>query len=90
MPKKQFNDFLEAVKDSIELQEKLKAAINEEDVVAIAKSVGFLISTNELKSIKAEISENELENVAGGGLGGGGVHNIDRKMTNYTDHLTYY
>ena len=86
MSKDQFDGFLEAVKDSTELQEKLKAAINEEDVVAIAKSVGFLISTNELKSIKAEISEDELENVAGGG----GIHNIDRIMTCYTDHLTIY
>ena len=89
MSTEQFDDFLEAVNNSTELQEQLKAAINDEDVVAIAKSVGFLISTNELKSIKVEISENELENVAGGG----GIHNIDRIMTCYhltKDHLAIY
>ena len=36
-------------------------------VVAIAKDAGFLISAEELKVVQAEISEEELEGVAGGG-----------------------
>jgi predicted ribosomally synthesized peptide with nif11-like leader len=35
-------------------------------VVAIAKAAGFVISADELKKSQAEISDEELEGVAGG------------------------
>jgi hypothetical protein len=35
-------------------------------VVAIAKAAGFVISAEELKKAQAEVSEKELEGVAGG------------------------
>lgn len=50
----------------IGLQEKLKVATDADAVVAIAKAAGFVISVIELKSAQAEVSEEELEGVAGG------------------------
>lgn len=67
MTKEQLNAFLEAVKVNAELQEKLKAAANADSVVAIAKTAGFMISAEELRKKQAEVSEEELESVAGSG-----------------------
>ena len=49
------------------LQEKLIAAGNYDAVIAIAKEAGFSISADDLKNAQSEISEEELEGVAGGG-----------------------
>ena len=68
MSEEQLKAFLEAVKADAGLQEKLKAASDADAVVAIAKAAGFVISADELKSAQAEISEEELEGVAGGGV----------------------
>jgi len=65
MPENQLKAFLEAVKADAGLQEKLQAAGDADAVVAIAKAVGFEISANELKRAQAEVSEKELEGVAG-------------------------
>ena len=78
MSEDQLKAFLEAVKADAALQEKLNAAEDDDAVVAIAKEAGFLISAEELQRSQAEISEEELEGVAGGiGLvdeGGGAYH----------------
>ncbi len=66
MSEEQLKAFLEAVKADAGLQEKLKAAGDADAVVAIAKAEGFVISAEELKKSQAEISEGELEGVAGG------------------------
>ena len=73
MSDEQLKAFLEAVKADAGLQEKLKAAGDADAVVAIAKAAGFVISAEELKSAQAEISDEcteisdeELEGVAGG------------------------
>ena len=66
MSEEQLKAFLEAVKADEGLQEKLKAAGDADAVVAIAKAAGFAISADELKA-QSEISEEELEGVAGGG-----------------------
>jgi len=66
MSEEQLKAFLEAVKADAGLQEKLKAAKDADAVVAIAKTEGFVISAEELKKSQAEISEGELEGVAGG------------------------
>ena len=61
--------FLEKVKADAGLQEKLKAAKTPDDVVAIAKAAGFVISADDLKKAQAEVqilSDEELEGVAGG------------------------
>ena len=67
MSEEQLKAFLEAVKADAGLQEKLNAAKDADAVVEIAKAAGFVISAEELKKAQAEISEEELEGVAGGG-----------------------
>ena len=67
MSEEQLKAFLEAVKADAGLQEQLNAAVDADAVVAIAKAAGFVISAEELKRAQAEISEEELEGVAGGG-----------------------
>ena len=66
MSEAQLKAFLEAVKSDAGLQEKLNAAADADAVVAIAKAAGFVISADELKKSQAEISDEELEGVAGG------------------------
>jgi predicted ribosomally synthesized peptide with nif11-like leader len=69
MSEEQLKAFLEAVKADAGLQEKLKAAKDVDAVVAIAKAAGFVISVDELKKSQAEISDEELEGVAGAQTG---------------------
>ena len=66
MSEEQLKAFLEAVKADAVLREKLKAAGDADAVVTIAKAAGFVISAEELNKAQAEISEEELEGVAGG------------------------
>ena len=66
MSEEQLKAFLEAIKADAGLQEKLKAAADADAVVAIAKTAGFVISTEELQRVQSEISQQELEGVAGG------------------------
>ena len=68
MSEEQLNAFLEAAKADAGLQEQLKTAGDADAVVAIAKAAGFLISAEELQRAQAEVSEEELEGVAGGGI----------------------
>ena len=76
MSEEQLKAFLEAVKADAGLQDKLKAAKDADAVVAVAKTAGFLVSAEELKRAQAarqaaEISEEELEGMAGGGCDNG-------------------
>ena len=69
MSEEQLKAFLEKVKADTSLQEKLKAAADNDAVVAIAKEAGFSISADELgnpQSENLELSGEELEGVAGG------------------------
>ncbi len=66
MSEEQLKAFLEAVKADAGLLEKLKAATDAESVVAIAKAAGFVISAENLQKAKVELSEDEMEAVAGG------------------------
>ena len=66
MSEEQLKAFLEKLKGDTSLQEKLKAAADADAVVAIAKAAGFAVSAEELKKAQAEISEEELEGIAGG------------------------
>ncbi len=66
MSEEQLKAFLEKVKGDTSLQEKLKAAADADAVAAIAKEAGFSISADDLKNAQSEISEEELESVAGG------------------------
>ncbi len=69
MSEEQLKAFIEKLKADTNLQEKLKAAADANAVVAIAKEAGFSISADNLTNAQSEISEDELEGVAGGGLG---------------------
>ena len=62
MSKEQLKAFLEKVKADTSLQEKLKAAADVDAALAIAKDAGFSISAD---VVRTEISEEELEGVAG-------------------------
>ena len=66
MSEQQLKAFLEKVKRDTALQEKLKAASDANTVAAIAKEAGFSISVDDLKNAQSEISDEELEGVAGG------------------------
>ena len=71
MSEEQLKGFLETVAADAELQEKLKAAADTDAVVEIAKAAGFVIYAEELEALvlqaQADISEEELQGVAGGG-----------------------
>ena len=66
MSEEQLKTFLEQVKGDPSLQEKLKAAADANAVAAIAKEAGFSISADDLTKAQSELSEKELEGVAGG------------------------
>ena len=66
MSEEQLKAFLEKVKADTSLKETLKAASDADGVVEIAKEAGFMISAEDLKNAQSELSEEELEGVAGG------------------------
>ena len=67
MSEEQLKIFLEAIKEYAELQKKLNTVKNPDDVVAITKEAGFVISAEELQPVQAEVSEDdELGGVTGG------------------------
>ena len=66
MSEEQLKAFLEKVQGDTSLQEKLKAAADANAVAAIAKEAGFSISTDDLTKAQYELSDKELEGVAGG------------------------
>jgi predicted ribosomally synthesized peptide with nif11-like leader len=66
MSEEQLKAFLEKVKGDTSLQEKLKAAADANAVAAIAKEAGFSISADDLSKVQSELSDEELEGVAGG------------------------
>tara|TARA_Y100000589_G_scaffold203768_1_gene192270 strand:+ start:572 stop:811 length:240 start_codon:yes stop_codon:yes gene_type:complete len=62
----QLKAFLEKVKGDTSLQEQLTVAANNDAVISVAKESGFSISTDDLTKAQSEITEEELEGVAGG------------------------
>ena len=71
MSEEQLKAFLEKVKADTSLQEKLKATADSDAVVAIAKEAGFMIFADDITKPQSELSEEELEGVAGGWLAQG-------------------
>ena len=68
MSEEQLKAFLEKVKTDTSLQEKLKAAADANAVAAIAKEAGFMITSlqaDDLAKALSELSEEELEGMAG-------------------------
>ena len=69
MSEEQLKAFLEKVKADTSLQEQLKAAADSDAVLAIARDAGFSISADDLTTkAQSELSDEELEGVAGGGF----------------------
>ncbi len=66
MSEEQLKAFWEAIQADAGLQEKLSAAKDADAVVAIAKAAGFEISVEEVAKAKAELSDEQLRDVAGG------------------------
>ena len=67
MTSDQLKAFIEKVKADNSLQLRLKTAETDADWVAIAKEEGFTISVEEYKQGTIEITEEEMEGIAGGG-----------------------
>ena len=80
MSEEQLNAFIDAVKADEDLKEKLNAAADADLVVEIAKDAGFLISAEELQRAQSEVSEEELEGVAGG------IKSTDRLLYSLPGH----
>ena len=69
MSEEQLKAFLEKVKADTSLQEKLKAAADADTFAALAKEAGFAITAEDVQSMKSattELSDDDLEWVAGG------------------------
>ncbi len=64
MSEEQLKAFLSKVQADKSLQDQLNA--EGADVVAIAKAAGFSISTEDLKEHRQDLSDEDLEGVAGG------------------------
>ncbi|ABM77248.1 Nif11-like leader peptide family natural product precursor [Prochlorococcus marinus] len=64
MSEEQLKAFIAKVQADTSLQEQLKA--EDADPVAIAKAAGFSITTEDLKEHRQNLSEKDLEGVAGG------------------------
>ena len=62
MTQEQLKSLLEKVKGNTTLQEQLKAAVSPEDAVGIAKEYGHEFTADKI----SQLSEGELEDVAGG------------------------
>ena len=64
MSEEQLKAFIAKVQADTSLQEQLKA--EGADVVAIAKAAGFSITTEDLNTHRQNLTDEELEGVAGG------------------------
>ena len=69
MSEEQLKAFMEKAQGDTSFQEKLKAAADANAVAAIAKEAGFSISADDINKAQSELSEEELEGVAGGFYG---------------------
>lgn len=68
MQQEQLKAFLKAAGADKDLQDKLKTANHTDTIVAIAKAAGFDISAESL-TVPQELSDQDLEEVAGGTAG---------------------
>ena len=79
MSEDQFKAFLEAIQADAGLQQKLQGVTEPDAIAAIAKEAGFSISAEEMIKAQSgrnnnnELTDSELENVAGGAPTAGAV-----------------
>ena len=67
MSEEQLKAFWEAVQADTSLQEKLKAATDADSIASIAIEAGFKITADEVKEAQSNLSDEQLDGVAGGG-----------------------
>ena len=60
---------MERVGSDEELRKKLEGAATPEEWVGIAKDAGYDVSDDDVKRLRSEISDDDLEKVAGGDVG---------------------
>ena len=84
MSEEQLTALLAKLKEDAGLQEKLKGAADLDAAVALAKEAGYDVSKADWLKYQAkqtiELSDEELEGVAGGTIGGGWVSVDARKV----------
>jgi len=66
MSEEQLKAFWEAVQEDTSLQEKLRATTDVDSIASIAKEAGFEITAEEVKEAQAQLSDEQLDGVAGG------------------------
>ena len=66
MSEDQLNAFIAKVQADESLQKRLQAANDTNDVLAIAKDAGFVLSLDEVKSHQQQLYDEELQGIAGG------------------------
>ena len=65
MPEEQFKAFLNKAKDDQSLQDQLKRASSQEEVITLARETGYGIPADFIKT-KSKLSEEELESIDSG------------------------
>jgi predicted ribosomally synthesized peptide with nif11-like leader len=83
MSDEQLKSFLNALWENRDLQDKFKAAgDNISEIIALAKAAGFSINSDDLSTSKrVELSEQDLEGIAGGFITKGCCPWPDSKMS---------
>ena len=70
--------FFEKASKDTDLQERLKTALEPNSIVAIAESVGYKISAEDIEKFMSDLTDKELE-----GAAGGVVHQSQNSKVNY-------
>ncbi len=60
--------FIESVQTDEEFRERMKDAADKEARIALVNAEGFDFSEEDIKAVKSELSDDELDAVAGGGF----------------------
>ncbi len=63
--------YIERLKTDEEFRELMKDAADKEARIALVKAEGFDFSEEDIKAVESELSDDELDEVAGGGWEGG-------------------
>ncbi len=70
MSEEQLKAFWEAIQADTSLQEKLRATTDADSIASIAKEAGFEITADEVMEAQSELSDEQLDGVAGGFIHG--------------------
>ena len=65
---KSAHDFLERFERDRDFKEKLEMAKDKHEILRLIKEAGFSFTFEDIKEVKKELSEEELQNIKGGSL----------------------